>query len=40
MQSFTKINKEKNKNTAEVIGPELKSDLERNQTKGNVHSGI
>lgn len=38
MQSFTKINKEKNK--AEVIGPELKNATERNQTEGNIHSGI
>lgn len=38
MQSFIKINKEKNK--AEVIGPELKNATERNQTEGNVHSGI
>lgn len=38
MQRFTKINKEKNK--AEIIGPQLKIAIKRNQTEGNVHSGI
>lgn len=38
MQSFIKINKEKNK--AEVVGPQLKNAIEINQTEENVHSGI